>query len=365
MPEGLMKRLKPDFGISGEGERTFAQLVRHLEMGAHDFRTVENLHRFDGGVLVSNPPTGVFLNLDELPRPDRSLVDKRYYTEFGIDSIQTKRGCPLRCDYCTYPTIEGRVTRQRTPANVVDELFVALEQRPEIEHFFFVDSVFNLPPRHAKAVCREMIRRRFDVPWTCYGTPAVFDGELAELMKEASCAGVEIGADSGCDDILERLVKGFRTDRIMRMHENCSAIGLPDCHSFILGTPSETLDHVNRTLDFCKELDPFAAIMMIWTDDYEALDPGLAARRRSFREAITELLRERRKDFPRWIMPSLGINFDERLFRFLRRRGLSGPLWQHIKLARSDERSRMPGEAHDHRGRSSSPRRGHPERRGA
>jgi len=340
MPQVLMKRLRPDFGISGEGERPFAQLIGQFEAGTHDFHAIGNLHCFEGAELVSIPPSGTFQDLDEVPRPDRRLVDRRYYTDFGIDSIQTKRGCPLTCDYCTYPTIEGRVVRERAPVRVVDELFAALEQQPDIEHFFLVDSVFNLPPRHAKAMCREMVKRGFDVPWTCYANPLGFDRELAELMTEASCAGAEIGADSGCDDILDRLRKGFRTDKIIRMHEHCDAAGLRDCHTFILGTPGETLEHVNRTLDFCRELDPFAAIMMIWTDDYEALDPGLAAERRAFREQIKDLLREKEEDFPRWIMPALGTNFDVRLLRFLRRRGLAGPLWQHIKLVGYDERSK-------------------------
>jgi len=69
--------------------------------------------------------------------------------------------------------------------------------------------------------------------------------------------------------------------------------------------------------------------MMIWTDDYEALDPALAAQRRTFRDEIKELLRERHADFPRWIVPPLGINFDERLFRLLRHTGRTGPMAAH------------------------------------
>jgi radical SAM superfamily enzyme YgiQ (UPF0313 family) len=222
---------------------------------------------------------------------------------------------------------------------VVDELLWSREQRPAVEHVFVVDSVFNLPPGHAKAVCREMIHRGFDTPWTCYANPLGFDRELADLMAEAGCAGVEIGSDSGCDDILDRLRKGFHVDKIQGIHELCTAAGVRDCHTFILGTPGETAEHVSRTLDFCRDLDPFAAIMMIWTDDYEALDPELAAARRSFREEITEVLRVKEDEFPRWIIPPLGTNFDGRLFAWLRRRGLRGPLWQHIQLAGRDARS--------------------------
>jgi len=339
MPQGLMALLRPDFGVAGEGERAFAELVEAIDSDRHDLGAIGGLHYFTGGELVANAPAAAYQTLDGLPAPERRLVDERHYARFGVDAVQTKRGCPLRCEYCTYPLIEGRTIRQRDPARVVDELFHALECAPAIRHFFIVDSVFNLPPRHAKAVCREMIARGFRTPWTCYANPLGFDDELADLMVRAGCAGVEIGSDSGSDALLDRLKKGFRIDAIRAIHDSCARAGLPDCHTFILGTMGERLDDVERTLEFCCDLEPFAAILMIWADDYEALDPGLAARRRAFRESILALLRMKQAAFPRWIIPSLGTNFDARLFAFLRRRGFHGPLWQHIHVVGADRRS--------------------------
>jgi radical SAM superfamily enzyme YgiQ (UPF0313 family) len=330
MPRGLMDRLRPDFGIPGEGERAFPRLVEALE-GRFDLGKVGGLLRFEGAELVANPPEPRFLDMNELPVPDRRLVDRRYYERWGIDSVQTKRGCPLRCDYCTYPTIEGRVGRARDPAAVVDEMFRALDEQPATRHFFVVDSVFNLPKTHAKNVCRELVARGWRLPWTCYANPLGFDPELAELAKAAGCAGMEIGSDSGCDEVLETLRKGFDVAQIRRLHHLCQAAGIPDCHTFILGTRGESLDHVRRTLDFVAELDPFAAILMIWVDDYEALDPELRRERMALRDRIREIVLEREGRHPHWIVPPLGINFDANLFRRLRRAGLHGPLWQHVR----------------------------------
>jgi len=330
MPREILAHVQADFGISGEGEQAFVELLDVIEAASGDFDEVAGLHRMQAGAVVSSRRERPFPHLDDLPRPNRRLVDPRYFSDYGIDSIQTKRGCPLRCDYCTYPLIEGRSIRQRDPALVVDELFEIAAQRLGANHVFIVDSVFNLPPTHAKAVCREMIQRRFATPWTCYANPLGFDAELAQLMAEAGCVGAEIGSDSGVDAVLDRLKKGFHVDKIRRIHDLFSAAGLRDCHTFILGTRGETLDDVRRTLDFCRELDPFAAILGMWTDDNESLDDDLARRRRSFRGAITDLLATKAQDFPRWIIPPLGVNFEPRLFRLLRRRGLSGPLWQHL-----------------------------------
>lgn len=334
MPRQIMQHLGADYGISGEGEGPFADLIAALHAATPRLSAIPNLHYFEGGDLISTPPAAGFQALDALPIPDRSLVDPRYYRDCGIDSAQSKRGCPLRCDYCTYPLIEGRAIRRRDPALFVDELFELRRVRPEAKHVFIVDAVFNLPPAHAKDVCREMIRRRFDLPWTCYANPLGFDRELAELMVEAGCSGIEVGSDSGVNAVLDRLQKGFHVDQIRSLHAHATAAGLPDCHSFILGTLGEEMRDIRESLDFCVDLAPRAAILGIWTDDGEALDPALAAQRRSFREEIKAVLAERASRFPHWVIPSLGVNFDPRLFRLLRRSGLSGPLWQHLHRRR-------------------------------
>lgn len=330
MPQQLMRHLTPDYGISGEGEGALPALLEALE-GRGSFEAVGSLHRLGDGQVTSNPPARDFLDMDSLRPPDRSHVDPRYYERFGIDSVQTKRGCPLRCDYCTYPVIEGRVGRVREPARVADEVEWIAGHRPEARHFFVVDSVFNLPKSHAKAVCRELIERGTPLPWTCYANPLGFDAELADLMARAGCAGMEVGADSGTDEVLLRLRKGFDTERIRSFHRLAADAGLPDCHTFILGTPGESLDDVMRTLDFIVELDPVSVIIMVWTDDAEALDPELSRQRKALREDVFRVLEQRKGEFPWWSIPAIGVNYDPKLFELLRRRGFHGPLWQHIR----------------------------------
>src|SRR5262245_12136107 len=331
MPRELMERLRPDYGISGEAERAFPALVEALEGDTSRLARIGSLHRIAGGEVISNLPERDFLDMNRLAVPDRRLVDPRYVERYGIDSIQTKRGCPLRCEYCTYPLIEGRVGRTREPAAVVDEMFRVLEEQPDTRHLFIVDSVFNLPKAHAKAVCRVLIARGWRGTWTCCATTLGFDREFAELARAAGCAGMEIGSDSGCDEVLTRLRKGFTVEQIRALHRLCSEVGIPDCHTFILGTRGESLDDVRRTLDFVLDLDPYSAILMIWVDDYESLDAGLRRERRRLRQRVEELLLGLDPRPSTWAIPPLGINFDPGLFRRLRQAGLHGPLWQHMR----------------------------------
>jgi radical SAM superfamily enzyme YgiQ (UPF0313 family) len=331
MPDKLMRHLRPDYGIAGEGERAFQQLVGALENGASGLDAISALRYWDGDSLIANPRRDGFLDLSKLPLPDRKLLHPSYFDVFGIDSVQTKRGCALHCDYCSYPIIEGHKIRLREPESVVDEMFAALEAQPSLSHMFIVDSVFNLPMSHAKDVCRELIARHWRIPWTCYANPIVFDQEFAELAARAGCAGMEVGSDAGSNAMLGKLKKGFTVDHIYRLRDICAAAGILDCHSFVVGTVGETIDDARETIDFIANLDPHSAIINLWFDDYEALDPGLAEERRQLRADIEALLSERRHDFPNWSIPALGVNFDEKMFAALRRAGFRGPLWQYLR----------------------------------
>jgi len=329
MPAELMEVLGADYGISGEGEKLFPMLLECIEQGKP---APAGVFAKSKAGQSRDPVVKSFLDLDQLTLPDRSLIDRKYYSLYGTDSIQTSRGCPLHCSYCTYPIIEGSSLRLMDPKRVGDEF----EQSAALgaQHVFIVDSVFNMPAVHAKSICRELITRDNPMPWTCYVNPLSFDDELAELMVQAGCVGMEVGSDSGCDDVLRSLRKGFTTAHIRQLHARAQDVGIADCHTFILGTEGETIEHARQTLDFIVDLDPFAAIIMMWVDDFEALDADYRAERQVLRESIMELLSDSAKAFPHWSIPSLGINFDETAFRIMREGGLRGPLWQYLRNRR-------------------------------
>ena len=334
MPAELMDVLGADYGIGGEGESLFPRLLESIEGGEPAPAGI--FTKATTGQAAESVSRS-FLDLNQLALPDRSLIDRKYFSFYGTDSIQTSRGCPLKCTYCTYPVIEGSKRRLMDPARVADEF----ERSAALgaHHVFVVDSVFNLPARHAKSVCRELIERENRMPWTCYVNPLNFDQELAELMAQAGCVGMEVGSDSGCDEVLQSLRKGFTTAHIRQLHATASDAGIADCHTFILGTQGETMEDVQQTLDFIVDLDPFAAIIMIWFDDLEALNDDYRAERQRLRESIRELLLNSARAFPHWSIPPLGINFDEAAFRLMREGGLKGPLWQYLRNRRARKKA--------------------------
>lgn len=329
LPRKMMNYLQPDFGISGEGEAKFQELIRCLDESDDKYREIPNLYYFDGDELIFNTGNSFNLNLNTfIPIKDKLASD--YYNFTGTDSIQTKRGCPFECTYCTYPLIEGSTYRLRDPENVVNEMLQVRDSNENVDHFFIVDSVFNHPINHAKSICREMIKRKVQIEWSCYINPKGFDEELARLMKESNCRGIEIGTDSGNDQVLKSLKKGFLTKDVKRTHEICKKYEIKDCHTFVLGTEGESIADVEKTLDFIEDLNPFAAILMIWTEYNDALELDQSPQRDALNNDIIELLKIRHQNNPSWIIPALEVNFNERLFNFLRKRKVRGPLWEDM-----------------------------------
>jgi 23S rRNA (cytosine1962-C5)-methyltransferase len=343
-PEGLLARYGAEHGVAGEGERAMRGIVDALARGERPARLVRAAPAplGPGGVVAlarrpgeggggagAHEPGRRGDDLDLLPPPARDLVDPRYYELDGTDNVQTKRGCAFQCAYCDYPDLEGRKVRARDPEAVADEV-LARSRVPGVDYVFFVDSVFNVPRSHALAVCRALERRGAPLPWVCYGSPAAFDDELVAAMARARCAGVEIGSDGGTEASLARLRKPFGLAHVRRARELFLAHGLLDCHTFVLGAFDESPAEVDEALAFVDELDPDVATFVVFMEDREAMSPHRARHR----EAILARLAEAAPKRPGWVVPELGIRFDERLNAALRRAGRRGPSWLHLARAR-------------------------------
>jgi radical SAM superfamily enzyme YgiQ (UPF0313 family) len=317
-PAGMLERTGARHAVIGEGERAFPALLDALARG-------EVAPAF---VQATPGP------LDELPRAAWDLADPRYFQGDGTVSVQTKRGCAFSCTYCDYPDLEGRSVRVRDPQRVADEV-VALARMPGASHLFFVDSVFNAPRAHARAVCEALIARGAPVPWVCYASPAGLDDELVATMARAGCVGAEIGTDAGTDVGLRRLRKPFDLAQVRRVRASFRAHGLLDCHSFVLGAEGETADEAAATLAFVDELDPDLAVFLVFAEDREAL---VATRDVEHRAALRALLAREGPKHPGWIVPELGVRFGPKVTRIVRQRGLRGPSWLHLAKARRDAR---------------------------
>jgi len=240
MPEELLAFTGADYGIIGEGERTVCELIRDLSAG-----------KTPPGLLRSN---GLLHGADMVsPLYSESMIGF-YLEKSGMINLQTKRGCPHGCIYCSYPALEGVSYRCREPKEVVDDL-ERIKREHGVESFFFTDSVFNDSAGHYLAVVEEIIRRDLSLRWCCYMRPeGVARGEIA-LMKRAGLYAVELGTDAACDTTLASLGKGFTFADALAANRACVAERLPCAHFVMFGGPGETMETVAEGLANLEQLE--------------------------------------------------------------------------------------------------------------
>jgi radical SAM superfamily enzyme YgiQ (UPF0313 family) len=251
-PKRWLRQLDASFGVVGEAEKAFPALLEQIA-SKKPVRSIP-------GVMCAEEPSEAHVNpseasMAEAVRPAHHLCDyDRYLSDGGYISIQTKRGCPYRCIYCTYPQLEGCHYRLRDPESIVDEIEFVNSKNKSCA-VYFADSVFNTPREHALAVCWQMARRKVAVPWMTYCNPLGFDLELAGAMVDAGCVGVEFGLDSATEKMLSVLQKPFTLSDIKHSFKAAAKVNLPFAVHLLFGGPGETVDDIRETqkfLDSCN-----------------------------------------------------------------------------------------------------------------
>ncbi len=247
-PEGALSFLGADMGIQGEGEVAFPTLIARMEQNT-DLSGVLGLYLPGRGLQCKR----LFAkNLDTLPLPDTDLWSLPSQKDELWMPVQTRRGCPLSCSYCSTDAIEGRVIRRHSPEAIVR--WIARWREAGIHHFFFVDNTFNLPPFHAKEICRKLINHGLNIKWWSILYPKQVDKELAELMGKAGCEQVSIGFESGSERILKNMNKRFTLKEVRQISGMLSDHGIRRMGFLLLGSPGETRDSVEESLVFADSL---------------------------------------------------------------------------------------------------------------
>jgi radical SAM superfamily enzyme YgiQ (UPF0313 family) len=183
----------------------------------------------------------------------------------GVYPLQSKRGCALKCVYCTYVNIEGKKYRLRDPKDVVEEI-TDIRDRYNVREFEFVDSTFNLPARHAMSLCREIVRSQLKVSF--FGSninPIHLDSGLPEEMVRAGFRSVTCTAESASDRVLEGMRKGFKRQQAVQVAKQFQQVGLRVFWMFLMGGPGENQDTVEETLEFIhRETGPRDVALVIY-----------------------------------------------------------------------------------------------------
>ncbi|MGE5489138.1 MAG: B12-binding domain-containing radical SAM protein [bacterium] len=210
-----------DAVVTGEAESVWGQVLSDAR--THCLRRV-----YQGGISA----------MDAIPPARHDLLHGRYY--FG--SVQTSRGCPLNCSFCSVTAFNGGTFRRRPVGDVIQELRLIREKLV----LFVDDNLIGTRPDHlaySKDLFRAMIRKGLTRPWICQATiNFADDDELLDLASRSGCQGVFVGFESPTVEGLMSVGKKFNLQKGRDFRASVRRIqrhGMCVVGSFIIGIDTD------------------------------------------------------------------------------------------------------------------------------
>lgn len=241
-----------DFVSFYEGEETLPELCSRILNNATYFEDVKGIAYLDEhGQYIRTEDRPYIQDLDAIGMPAWDLYELDKYICPGV--ILSGRGCPYRCIYCSAGTISGSKYRTRSVKNVVDEVEY-LYRECGVDYFFFADDTFTADKKHCIEICREIRRRKMNIHWEAEARANTVTDEIVREMVLAGCRHVQIGAESGDNQVLKDIGKNITTDTIERAVCKFLRVGITVVCSFIIGTPTDTKETFERTLQFALKM---------------------------------------------------------------------------------------------------------------
>lgn len=218
-----------DSVVIGEAEGVWARAIEDLRSG-----TLKPFYQ------AQKP------SLKDLPQPRRDLFKERAYNT--INCIQTSRGCPFDCEFCSVAQFFGQTYRLRPLEEVMEEI------KPYAGRFIlFIDDNLVGNPSYAKELFRRMIPLGLEWGGQCSLTIAR-DEKLLKLAKESGCTSFYIGFESLSKENLASMNKSF--NKLQDYEELIKKIrdqGISIIGSFIFGLDQDDPSVFDRTVNFCEK----------------------------------------------------------------------------------------------------------------
>jgi radical SAM superfamily enzyme YgiQ (UPF0313 family) len=211
--------------------------------------------------------TGSRIALSNLPIPNRDCYKAEKYKLKA--SVESARGCPNDCEFCSVTTYYGRMYRQKPVEDVLNEL-----ESLECKYFFFADDNIlgygKAAEQRAIRLFQGMIERRLNKEWACQvGIDFASNPEVLKYARKAGCIGVFIGFESVNEESLKGMhkVRNLRVgvnnyiEVIRRIHEHGMAVH----GAFVFGGDGDRKDVFHRSIDFLLDSKIDSAQLTILT----------------------------------------------------------------------------------------------------
>lgn len=259
--------------VKGEGENVIVDIVKNKKTGIIDGIKTENLDTLP-------MPARHKLPLEQYPLQNEFLSANRVF------SMNTSRGCPYLCQFCSVKSIWGRTYRAFSPDRVAGEINFLIKNY-QANGIYFREDNFTFNRERVQGICMRI--RNLNIEWVCESRIEHLDEDLIRLMAHTGCRAIWFGTESGSNRVLRMLHKGVNKEKAVETFRLCKKYGIRAGASFVIGLPGETKDEIYETLDFAHRLDSYYT----WFNYYLGI-PGSDLYDRIIRENLYDRLDERK-----------------------------------------------------------------------
>ncbi|MBI4318541.1 MAG: B12-binding domain-containing radical SAM protein [Chloroflexi bacterium] len=261
-PSSTIQHELVDISCTGEGENVVLPLLEVFK-GRQVLENVKGIAFKKNGEAFFTPPADK-VDLDALPFVPFHLVDMDKYRcsnrFFGfkgdlIIPLETSRGCSHRCTFCR-ESVRRFAWRAMRAERVVEHIEHVIVQY-KINTFTFNDDNFFVDNRRAEKFVSLIEEEGVDIEWYTNVRPDYIlrrGPAWLQRLEKAGAKCLTLGAESGNDDILERMGKGITAEGILRANRDLAKTSILTQYVSIPGLPYDTLDTVKQTYELAIRL---------------------------------------------------------------------------------------------------------------
>jgi len=265
-PEAVLGDPAVDAAVIGEGEETFAELVRVMADEGPRWKEPKVLRGIAGlavrgeGKVEYTKPRPPIQDLDSLPFPAWDLIDyKKFWKTGGMATVGirpylpifTSRGCPYHCVFCHQ--IFGKTFRARSPENVVAEM--AMIHGLGTKNIEVLDDIANFDPDRFDRILELMLERdlRSVLNFPNAIRADIVRPESLDLLKRVGVCEVSVAVETASPRLQKLLNKNLSLAKVSRTINMLADRRIFTRGFFILGLPTETEREMDATIRFACE----------------------------------------------------------------------------------------------------------------
>ncbi len=259
LPEETLCDLKPDFLITGEGEKSFRNLILALQK-KRDLTDCDGVWYLADN-LVMRPKNAIdYCKKSDIPLPKLDCLLNPNGESINLGMIFTARGCPAACTFCATKKLWPGKIRASSNERILEEV-KRLRYDYDVREVRFVDDTFTANRTKVIELCYEL--KKIDgFFWSADTQGRFVDRELLELMVEAGCIQINIGVETGSEEVFSSIRKPGTLAEIKKAIHAADQIGLGVVAYYIIGFPGERKEDIDKTYACMNELPAFPIVSL-------------------------------------------------------------------------------------------------------